>query len=113
MITSIQDVVKQTTSTMDVNVQKMNEIAEDTNAIEQSLNSINSSVETVHDQILQIASATEEQSATCQNITENMQIIADSTNETNTQINKSLIISDELEKVSSSMSEKVSLFKLD
>ncbi|MEE3422667.1 MAG: methyl-accepting chemotaxis protein [Succinimonas sp.] len=113
MITSIQDMVRQTTSTMDVNVQKMNEIAEDTNAIEQSSNIINSSVETVHDQILQIASATEEQSATCQNITDNMQIIADSTNETNTQINKSLVISDELEKVSSSMSEKVSFFKLD
>lgn len=112
MIISIQEMVKETTNNMDVNVSKMNEIADDTIAIENSLNSINSSVETVHEQILQIAKATDEQTSTSQNISNNMQAISDTTHETATQVGKSLDIAKELKDISISMSDKVKQFKL-
>jgi methyl-accepting chemotaxis protein len=112
MIISIQEMVKETTNNMDVNVSKMNEIADDTIAIENSLNSINSSVETVHEQILQIARATDEQTSTSQNISNNMQAISDTTHETATHVGKSLDIAKELKDISISMSDKVKQFKL-
>jgi methyl-accepting chemotaxis protein len=111
MISSIQETVGNATSTMTINVKKMNEIAEDTVAIEESLNGINDSVETVHSQLLEIASATEEQTATSREISSNMQFISDATSETTSETMTSLEISGEIEEVSRSMDETVKMFK--
>ncbi len=112
MIASIQEMVGNATSTMTVNVRKMNEIAEYTVALEESLNRINGSVETVHDQLIQIASATEEQTATSQEITTNMQGISDSTSATASETKNALGISDEIRQVSDSLDEQIRRFRL-
>ncbi len=112
MIASIQEMVGNATSTMTVNVRKMNEIAEHTVALEESLNRINGSVETVHDQLIQIASATEEQTATSQEITTNMQGISDSTSATASETKNALGISDEIRQVSDSLDEQIRRFRL-
>ena len=112
MINSVQDMVSQATTTMQVNVRKMSEIADDTNAIEDSLNSINTSVETVHEQLIHIAAATEEQTATSQEMSSNMQIISDATSRTVNDTRSSLDMSREIEQISGSMSEKVNMFSL-
>jgi methyl-accepting chemotaxis protein len=112
MISSIQETVGNATSTMTINVKKMNEIAEDTVAIEESLNGINDSVETVHAQLIEIASATEEQTATSREISSNMQFISEATSGTTNETRTSLEISGGIEEVSNSMDEKVRMFKL-
>jgi methyl-accepting chemotaxis protein len=112
MIADIQKMVGNATSTMAINVKNMNEIAEHTVALEESLNSINTSVETVHGQLIQIASATEEQTATSLEISSNMQSISDSTSGTAAETKTALGISEEIRQVTDSLDEKVKLFRL-
>ncbi len=112
MIADIQKMVGNATSTMAINVKNMNEIAEHTVALEESLNSINTSVETVHGQLIQIASATEEQTATSLEISSNMQSISDSTSITAAETKTALGISEEIRQVTDSLDEKVKLFRL-
>ena len=112
MIADIQKMVGNATSTMAINVKNMNEIAEHTVALEESLNSINTSVETVHGQLIQIASATEEQTATSLEISSNMQSISDSTSSTAAETKTALGISEEIRQVTDSLDEKVKLFRL-
>ncbi len=112
MIADIQKMVENATSTMKVNVSNMSRIAEYTVALEESLNTINSSVETVHGQLIQIASATEEQTATSLEISSNMQIISDSSSGTAAETRTALDISEEIRKVTDSLDDKVRMFRL-
>lgn len=112
MISAIQEQVKQATTTMKINVDKMNEIADGTTSIEESLGKINQSVDTVHQQIMQIASATEEQTATSQEMSANMQVISDATSQTVEMMRSSVTMSQDIEKISTSMQDNVEIFKL-
>ena len=112
MITSVQEMVHNATSKMDTNVAKMNEIAEDTVAIEESLASINHSVESVHNQIIQIVSAAEQQAETTREMSHNMQLITDATRATTHETKNCLDIAAEIASVSENMNGQVSKFNL-
>ena len=112
MITAVQEMVHNATSKMDTNVAKMNEIAEDTVAIEESLASINHSVESVHNQIIQIVSAAEQQAETTREMSHNMQLITDATRATTHETKNCLDIAAEIASVSENMNGQVSKFNL-
>ncbi len=97
---------------MGINVRKMNEIADDTVAIENSLNSISTSVETVHSRQIQIADATEEQTETCNNTSANIQTISNATRETTAETVNSLKISQDIQDIAESMYARIRTFKL-
>ena len=112
MITAVQEMVHNTTSKMDTNVAKMNEIADDTVAIEESLASINHSVESVHNQIIQIVSAAEQQAETTREMSHNMQMITNATRATTQETKNCLDIAAEIAAVSENMNGQVSKFNL-
>ncbi len=97
---------------MGINVRKMNEIADDTVAIENSLNSISTSVETVYSQLIQIADATEEQTETSNNTSANIQTISNATRETTAETVNSLKISQDIQDIAESMYARIRTFKL-
>ena len=97
---------------MGINVRKMNEIADDTVAIENSLNSISTSVETVHSQLIQIADATEEQTETSNNTSANIQTISNANRETTAETVNSLKISQDIQNIAESMYARIRTFKL-
>lgn len=111
MISAVQGMVEKATASMSENVAEMNNIAEDTGAIESSLKGINDSVDLVHQQITQIAAATEQQTSTSGEVSRNMQEISDATRLVSDEINNALAASDEIASASDSLSDAVKDFR--
>ena len=112
MISAIQALEKKANTAMDENFSKMNVIVDNSSEIEKSLSEIDRSVEMVHQQISQIAVATEQQTATSYEISQRLKLIAELTASAKENADSSMEISDLVHQISCNMNDNIDKFRL-
>lgn len=112
MISAIQALEKKANTAMNENFAKMNVIVERTSEIEKSLNEIDRSVENMHQQISQIAVASEQQTATNIEISQRLKLVADITAHAKNDAVSYMNISDTVHQISLKMEEYIEKFKV-
>lgn len=100
-----EDAMKESKTEMDQLTQHANETVEEVDALLEAINQI-------FDMSTQIASASEEQSLTSDDINKNMQMIADMTEETRSALQATHTVSQQLKQDAESLKQKISRFTL-
>ncbi len=112
MVKSIHEEAEHATTSMSESVKSMDSVADQAATLEVTLSAILDKVHSVNDQIREIAMASEQQSSTTADISNNMQHITESVQGIANQANYQAEISATLEKLSGSMKKTCDSFHL-
>ncbi len=112
MVKSIHDEAGHATNSMADSVQSMETVADDAQQLEDTLNAILDKVNMVNSQISEIAKASEMQSSTTSDISNNMQHITESVQNIANQANAQSDVSSNLEKIAENLNTSCSSFTL-
>ncbi|MGN0902699.1 MAG: methyl-accepting chemotaxis protein, partial [Succinivibrio sp.] len=112
MITTVTSDVQNANSSITDTVDKMKVIADNAGAVQESLELITRKIGDVNMQITQIASATEQQSGTAKEMSSNLQMIKNLTNEMSDLSRSTDVLTTNFNNLSADMEETVSRFKL-
>ncbi len=112
MISTVQADVKKASSSMTDTVNQMETIAHDSEKVKETLSNIANKIEMFNSQIRQIATATEEQSATSSEMSGNMQKITEFTQNMAEQAKETLSSASGIEDLSLKMMESTLQFKI-
>ncbi|MGN0916580.1 MAG: methyl-accepting chemotaxis protein [Succinivibrio sp.] len=112
MITTVTSDVQNANSSITDTVDKMKVIADNAGAVQESLELITRKIGDVNMQITQIASATEQQSGTAKEMSSNLQMIKNLTNEMSDLSRSTDVLTTNFNNLSADMEQTVSRFKL-
>ncbi len=112
MISKLQQSAHQATKLMDEGQAQAQATVQQTQEVLDALNTINQSVNTMHGQSLQIATATEEQSAVAEDINSNLHPVNDLINKTSENANELAKEANELNQLAQDLNSSVNQFKL-